>query len=85
MKIQITLFHKDKKYKPIATTIDADSLEDFKQNQTEYVRKAITKIAIQRYQTPKDLTNAGYTLYKYRIYNKKERFINYMSKGKETT
>ena len=71
MKIQITMFHNEGKYRPIATTIEVPSMEDFKANQTAYVRKAITKIALQRYQTPKELVKKGYTKYKYRKYDKK--------------
>lgn len=81
VKIQITMFHNEGKYKPIATTIEVPSMEDFKANQTAYVRKAITKIAQQRYQTPNELAQKGYTKYKYRKYNKRDRFIDYMVKA----
>lgn len=81
MKIQITLFHKERKYRPIATTIEVSSMEDFKANQSAYVCKAITKIAQQRYQTPYELVHKGYTRYKYRKYDKKDRFIDYMAKA----
>lgn len=81
VKIQITMFHNEGKYKPIATTIEVPSMEDFKANQTAYVRKAITKIAQQRYQTPNELAQKGYTKYKYRKYDKRDRFIDYMVKA----
>lgn len=81
IKIQITIFHKEGKYRPIATTIEVSSMEDFKANQTVYVRKAITKIAQQRYQTPNELAQKGYTKYKYRKYDKRDRFIDYMVKA----
>lgn len=81
MKIQITMFHNENKYRPIATTIEVPNMEDFKANQIVYVRKAITKIAQQRYQTPNELAEKGYTKYKYRKYDKKDRFIDYMVKA----
>lgn len=81
MKIQITVFHKEGKYRPISTTIEVSSMEDFMANQSAYVCKAITKIAQQRYLAPHELVHKGYTRYKYRKYDKKDRFIDYMVKA----
>ena len=50
-------------------------------NQSAYVCKAITKIAQQRYLAPHELVQRGYTRYKYRKYDKKDRFIDYMVKA----
>lgn len=85
MKIQITMFHKENKYRPIATVIEVDSMADFKENQKEYVKKAISKIAQQRYRTPQDLYKTGYTIYRYRPYaseDRKKAFVENFFKNK---
>lgn len=73
MKIQVTMFHKEGKYRPIATTINVKDIADFENNKTNYIQKAITKIAQKRYRTPKELVDAGYTSYKYRPYQDRDR------------
>lgn len=86
MKIQVTLFHNEGKYRPVATTIEVDSMEDFKANQSAYVKKAITKIAFQRYKTPNALYAEGYTKYKFRPYkseDKKQAFVEDFFKNRE--
>lgn len=86
MKIQVTMFHNAGKYRPIATVIEVDSLADFEQHQTEYVKKAITQIAQKRYKTPNDLYADGYTTYKFRPYtneDKKKAFIENFMKNRE--
>lgn len=73
MKIQVTMFHNTNKYRPIATVIEVKSMSDFESNQTEYVKKAISRIAQKRYKTPQDLYAEGYTIYKFRPYKKEDR------------
>jgi hypothetical protein len=82
MKIQVTLFCNSGKYKPLSTIINAESLKDFEQNLEENKMKAITKIASQRYKNGTDLYKSGYTIMKYRPYEKKDRFMELMMKGK---
>ena len=86
MKIQVTMFHKENKFRPVATVIEVDNMADFKNNQVAYVKKAITKIAQQRYKTPDDLYAEGYTSYKYRPYgaeDRKKAFVESMMKNRE--
>lgn len=86
MKIQVTMFHEGKKFRPVATVIEVANMADFKANQTAYVKKAITKIAQQRYKTPDDLYAEGYTSYKYRPYgaeDRKKAFVESMMKNRK--
>lgn len=86
MKIQVTMFHNENKFRPIATIIEVASMADFEENQKEYVKKAISKIAQKRYRTPQDLYKTGYTIYKYRPYaeeDKKKAFVEKFLKNKE--
>ena len=85
MKIQVTMFHKENKFRPVATVIEVDNMADFENNQVAYVKKAITKIAQQRYKTPDDLYAEGYTSYKYRPYgaeDRKKAFVETMMKNR---
>lgn len=86
MKIQVTMFHEGKKFRPVATVIEVTNMADFKANQAAYVKKAITKIAQQRYKTPDDLYAEGYTSYKYRPYgaeDRKKAFVENMMKNRK--
>lgn len=86
MKIQVTMFHKENKFRPVATVIEVDNMADFENNQKAYVKKAITKIAQQRYKTPNDLYADGYTTYKFRPYaddDRKKAFIENFMKNRE--
>ena len=86
MKIQMTLFHNENKYRPIACVIEVKSIEDLKSNFQRYKIDAINKIASQRYRTGTSLVEAGYTKLKWRPYSaedRKQAFIEEMSgKGK---
>ena len=66
--IQITLFDKNRKYKPISTLIEVASVQEYKEHSAEYKRKAIQKICNQRYLTGKELIDLGYTEIKVRNY-----------------
>ena len=68
IKIQITLFDKENKYKPISTLIDVESLEEYNNNQNEYIKKAVVKIAAKRYLSISELKKEGYTRLKWREY-----------------
>lgn len=73
MKIQVTLFCNNGKYRPLSTLIEAPTVEEFKANFDEYKRQAILKIANQRYRDGLSLFKSGYTIIKWRIYNPTER------------
>jgi hypothetical protein len=74
MKFQVTLFSTTGKYRPMACVLDAPSPEDFEKNfNTVYKKKAIQKIAGQRYRDGKSLLQSGYTQIKWRIYDEQER------------
>ena len=68
LKMQITLFDKENKYKPISTLIEVKSVEDYNTNKKDYQRKAVAKIAAKRYLTIKELQQQGYTQLKARPY-----------------
>ena len=53
--LQITLFDKNNKYKPISTLINVPSLEEYKKNSTKYKVQALQKICNQRYMSGKEL------------------------------
>lgn len=73
MKIQVTLFCKTGKYKPMSTLIEVPTVEEFKENFDKYKKIAISNIAAKRYRDGASLIRDGYTLLKWRIYNPEER------------
>ena len=72
MKIQITLYSTTGKYKPVSTIIEVENIEEFKQNKNKYYKKAILNICHSRYTTWNDLKKDGYTIVKYREYDKEK-------------
>lgn len=77
--LQITLFDKDNKHKPISILIEVASLDYYREHETEIKTRAIQKICNQRYMTGKDLKKYGYTTIKVRNYTlyqeiKKKKF-----------
>ena len=66
--MQITLFDKENKYKPISTLIEVDSIEEYNNNKIKYQKKAVQKIAAKRYLTITELKKQGYTQLKARAY-----------------
>lgn len=69
MKVQVTLFDKDNRYKPVSAIIEVESVKDFKEHEKEYKTKAIQKICIKRLWTKEDLIKYNYTTCKCRIYD----------------
>lgn len=67
--LQITLFDKNNKYKPISTLIEVPSIEEYRKNSTTYKVKALQKICNQRYLSGKELQEMGYTIIKVRNYS----------------
>ena len=68
IKMQITLFDRENKYKPISTLIEVDSIEEYNNNKKVYQQKAVQKIAAKRYLSIAELKNQGYTNLKAREY-----------------
>lgn len=48
MKIQITFFQKDNKYKPVSTLLEVESMEYYEQHKAETQRRALLNIAHNR-------------------------------------
>lgn len=69
MKIQLTFFQKENKYKPVSTLLEVESMEYYEQHKAETQRRALLNIAHQRKTTPKELINQGYTKIKVREYD----------------
>ena len=72
MTLQFTLFCTTGQYKPVSTTLQVASLEDYKAKATQYKEKAIKKIAQQRRWTNADLSCYHYTSLKVRVYDKEK-------------
>lgn len=66
--LQITLFDKNNKYKPMSTLINVESIEEYKKNSTKYKMQAVQKICNKRYLTGKELQDMGYSIIKVRNY-----------------
>ena len=69
MKIQITLFHKDNKYKPMSTILEVESMEYYEEHKAELQKKAMLNIGHQRYLTPQEIIKNGFTNVKVREYD----------------
>lgn len=68
VKMQITLFDRENKYKPISTLIEVNSIEEYNNNKQEYHKKAVQKIAAKRYLSISELKKQGFTQLKAREY-----------------
>ena len=68
IKMQVTLFDKNNKYRPISTLIEVNSIEEYNNNKKEYQQKAVQKIAAKRYLTISELKKQGYASLKVREY-----------------
>lgn len=69
MKMQITLYCENGKYRPISSLVEVESLEDYKNNKIKYCSKGIQKICCQRYSSYAELKALGYTGLKVREYD----------------
>lgn len=87
MKIQVTLFDVNKKYKPIACVLEVESLESAKANLKEIKKQAYNKIAGKRYLTATEIFDRGYQVMKMREYDpdkiKQENMIRYIGKKRQ--
>lgn len=69
MKLQVTLFDKNKKYKPMSTIVEIESMEYYEQNKGEVQKRALLNIAHQRRTLPQEIMKQGFTQIKVREYN----------------
>lgn len=67
--IQITLYDKQGRYKPVSTLYKVVSVEWFKEHREEVKVAGIIKICQQRGWTQRELAKYGYTTCKMRMYN----------------
>ena len=72
MKLQVTLFATNGKYRPISTLINVESMEDYNKNKKKYQEKAILNICHNRKTTWKELVKNSYTGIKVREYDKEK-------------
>ena len=70
MELQVTLFDKNGKYKPVSTLISVESLEYYHSHAKQIKAKAITYICQKRMWNSTDLKRYGYTTCKVRVYDK---------------
>lgn len=70
--LQVTLFDKNGKYKPVSTIIPIESVSYYNLNKKEVKEKAIIKICQKRLWTGKDLIKYNYTTVKVRVYDKEK-------------
>ena len=70
MQIQVTLFDKQNRYKPVSALVNVPDLDFYKRYSKEVKNQGIAKICQKRYWTIEDLKNFGYTTCKVRIYDK---------------
>lgn len=69
MKLQVTLFATNGKYRPISTIIEVESMQEYENNKTKYQTKAIANICHNRKTTWHKLKSDSYTSVKVREYN----------------
>ena len=78
MKLQVTLFATNGKYKPMSTIIDVESMQDYVNNKSKYQKKAIENICHNRRTTWDALKMNTYTSLKVREYDQEK--INQQTK-----
>lgn len=64
VKIQVTYFDPNGKYKPVASVIEVPSTYSFCKNKEYWVSRARQLIRNKRYWTEEDMQKFGYTEYK---------------------
>lgn len=69
MKLQVTLFDKNKKYRPISTIVQIESMQYYESHKAEVQKQAILNIMHQRRTTWTELKAQGYTGVKVREYD----------------
>ena len=64
VKIQVTYFDPNGKYKPVASVIEVPNTYSFCKNKEYWVSRARQLIRYKRYWTEEDMQKFGYTEYK---------------------
>ena len=72
MKLQVTLFATNGKYRPISTIIEVESMQDYVNNKGKYQKKAIENICHNRKTTWNNLKKDSYTNLKAREYDEQK-------------
>lgn len=72
MQLQVTIFHKTNKYKPISTLVEIPMADVVKKNYQPYKSKAIEKICLKRRWRYAEMVQMGYTKISCRIYDKEK-------------
>lgn len=72
MQLQVTVFHKENKFKPISTLVEIPMTEVVKKNYQPYKVKAVEKICLKRNWTYNDMMKLGYNKISCRIYDKQK-------------
>lgn len=67
VKVQVTYFCTNGKYKPISTVIDVPSTYSLFKNKEYWYNRAKTNIKAKRYWTDEDMKKYGYTEVKARV------------------
>ena len=70
--LQITLFDKENRYKPISTLIAAESVRYYNEHVKEIKEKGIIKICQKRGWTARELKKYNYLTCKVRVFSKTE-------------
>ena len=68
MRIQITLYSKTGKYRPISTVVSVESIEWAKAHKKELQERGVAKICAERKTDIWALQRDGFTLIKMRVY-----------------
>lgn len=69
MKLQVTLFDKNKHYKPVSTIVEIENMKYYEMHKAEVQKRAMMNIAHQRKMLPQELLKQGYTQVKVREYD----------------
>ena len=71
MEIQVTLFDKNKKYKPVSAIVKRFSALN-EQTQPQIIKEGVEKICIQHSWDKTDLKKYNYTIVKVRVYDQEK-------------
>lgn len=72
IQLQITLFDKENRYRPVSTIVTVESAEYYKAHSKEVKEQGIVKICQKRYWTVRELKKYNYTTCKIRLYDKEK-------------
>lgn len=68
MKIQVTLFDKNNKYRPVSALVPVTDVNEIKTNREDIKNRGIKAIMIKRGWTKKELIEYNYLTCKMRVY-----------------